>query len=281
MISLELSIWLSLIILGVSLAIHYHKGLKHFAKEADQGDLEEENELFNFYKKNLPPNYSEKDGFAFTYFSQPKEKLSGDFCWMWEVDSQTTGIIIGDVCGKGIEAAGTGRDFLRFFQLLTKDFHDIKELCHKTNEMIFEAGQGELFIGLYILYVSSNEHSLKVVRMGMPPALWVKTEQLSAEWIEDHGIAAGIDKGDVFDRILSLKTLRFEEKDKLLLWSDGIIESFSEKIRWDQDQLLQVVKNNLSLSGKEILGKIKGEHDRFLNGVPPQDDITLLSIERL
>jgi sigma-B regulation protein RsbU (phosphoserine phosphatase) len=73
----------------------------------------------------------------------------------------------------------------------------------------------------------------------------------------------------------------FEPGDVLVIYSDGITESINERDEeFEEDRLIEVVKNNLGRSASGIRDRIDEALSRFVGATAPVDDMTLMIIKR-
>jgi sigma-B regulation protein RsbU (phosphoserine phosphatase) len=76
-------------------------------------------------------------------------------------------------------------------------------------------------------------------------------------------------------------SIAFERGDVLVIYSDGITESINEREEeFDEDRLIEVVKNNLGRSASGIRDRIDEALSRFVGTTAPVDDMTLMIIKR-
>ena len=67
----------------------------------------------------------------------------------------------------------------------------------------------------------------------------------------------------------------------LVIYSDGITESINEREEeFDEDRLIEVVKENLGRSASGVRDRIDEALSRFVGTTAPVDDMTLMIIKR-
>ena len=73
----------------------------------------------------------------------------------------------------------------------------------------------------------------------------------------------------------------FEPGDVLVIYSDGITESVNERDEeFEEERLIEVVKNNAGRSASGIRDRIDEALSRFVGTTAPVDDMTLMIIKR-
>jgi len=76
-------------------------------------------------------------------------------------------------------------------------------------------------------------------------------------------------------------SVKFNVGDVLVIYSDGITESVNERDEeFDEDRLIEVLKNNLNRSASGIRDRIDEALSRFVGTAAPVDDMTLMIIKR-
>ena len=76
--------------------------------------------------------------------------------------------------------------------------------------------------------------------------------------------------------------LQLDPGDTLLLYTDGVTESFSPGGEtFGEARLLKFLQENIHLSAKELLDGLEANLTQFRAGEPPSDDITIVAIHRL
>jgi sigma-B regulation protein RsbU (phosphoserine phosphatase) len=156
--------------------------------------------------------------------------VSGDYYDYVPVDDHHCGVVIGDVCGKGIPASlimAMCRSVLR--SIADGEFSPAVVL-HSLNRLIFPDIREDMFISLLYLIIKDDSGEAVMARAGHdPPLLCHHDQQGEIETLSPAGMAAGIDMGDVFDRIVQDYRFTMNEGDVLLLYTDGATETLNTK----------------------------------------------------
>jgi sigma-B regulation protein RsbU (phosphoserine phosphatase) len=73
-----------------------------------------------------------------------------------------------------------------------------------------------------------------------------------------------------------------ESGDSLLLYTDGLTESFDNEGKFfGEDRLLEAIKGNHCSSASDLLDVIEKSLLNFVQDVPPADDLTMLVLRRV
>jgi len=90
----------------------------------------------------------------------------------------------------------------------------------------------------------------------------------------------GLDPGDVFQEALSESILKLAPGDKLLLFTDGIIEAMNNnKEEFGEKRLLKFVKTNRHLPATALREGILAEIKAFSAEAAQHDDLTMVIVD--
>src|SRR5262249_30917819 len=91
-------------------------------------------------------------------------------------------------------------------------------------------------------------------------------------------IALGVVTGGGVDQ----RTIKLESGDSLLLYTDGLTESFNaEGEFYGEDRLIESIRSNAYNSASDLLDVVEKSLLNFVQDVPPADDLTMLVLRRV
>ncbi|MEI6680821.1 MAG: PP2C family protein-serine/threonine phosphatase, partial [Mariniphaga sp.] len=74
-------------------------------------------------------------------------------------------------------------------------------------------------------------------------------------------------------------TLQLEHGDKVFLYTDGVTEAENaDNILFGDDKLMEIVRENIAASPRELIAKIEGAVSIHVDGFTQSDDITMMTI---
>ena len=213
--------------------------------------------------------------------------LSGDYYDYVGIGDNQYGVAIGDVSGKGIAASlimAMCRSILRSFAAhgeLTP-----AGVLSEVNRAIFPDIREDMFVSLFYLVLTRDSNEVVLARAGHePPLLW-RHGSNEIETIEPPGIAAGIDDGEVFDRVITDHTVSLNPGDVLLLYTDGVIELMDQSgEEFGFQRLKETLRKGAGAAGGAggadgVMDSISAAMEAFSGGRIQNDDITLIAIEK-
>lgn len=205
-------------------------------------------------QEKILPNKGALDNISIDYIYRPSEMLSGDIFDFFHIDDNNIGIYIADVSGHGV-AAAIMTMFVRQTMRSIKDSRlspgdALTELHHKFKSLGLEVDKYiTIFCGLFnkstyeFRYANAGHHCLPI-----------KYNNEGIEMLEAKGypIFSLFNKIEYNESIIQLK-----KEDKILLYTDGIIEAKDKDGKeFGIESIISIVNNHPDDILKEIKDKI-------------------------
>jgi serine phosphatase RsbU (regulator of sigma subunit) len=216
------------------------------------------------------------EGVRQSYLYNPCFDIGGDFINIKVLDDSHIGVIIADVAGHGITASlATGvikSAFSIFFEICPDQ---PKELIAKMNRHIYNL-MNNYFATCFYAYIDLTVKKIRMSKAGHPyPLLWRNGSQTFFTF-QSRGIALGIRPEYDFGEI----DISFEQGDKILFYTDGIVEQMNEAHEMYGDERMIELFRKLIL-GREtaILPRMFEDLKQFSDRKIFDDDITMLLLE--
>ncbi|MCW2573080.1 MAG: stage sporulation protein [Frankiales bacterium] len=225
----------------------------------------------------LPPTLPTAPGLEFggRYAAAGEgNEVGGDFYDVFSMPTGGWGIAIGDVCGKGPEAAaitGMARDVLR---LLLRDGAAPPVALQRLNESILELEDRGRFCTAALGIVEPGPAGLRVrlSSAGHPPPVLIDAAG-EASFVGRSGTLLGV----VPDVELSEDELLLSPGEALVFYTDGVTERRSGDDMFGESRLLQTVRGAAGRSADLVAGQLESDVRRFGAG-PSRDDLAVLVI---
>ncbi len=250
----------------------------HESRQLEQ-DLKNASEIQRIL---LPRSAPGLDNYQLAAAFSAAKLVSGDYYDYVPVDSRHSGVVIGDVCGKGIPASlimAMCRSVLR-----SNSEGDLSpaNVLHAVNRLIFPDIREDMFISLLYLILEHDSGDVVMARAGHDPPLLCRRDQSSdVETLSPAGMAAGIDKGEVFDRIVQDYRFTMQTGDVLLLYTDGATEMLDETgEEFGVGRLSDVLRESHQQGADAVIEKILASLEEFSGRGQQNDDITLIAVEK-
>lgn len=250
---------------------------------AEKNRLEREIRTAQEVQRVLIPKTSPKiTGFDIYGKNIPAQMVSGDYFDYHQVCPTQTGIVIADVSGKGVPAGITMATFRSTLKTLSTSSESPAQSLSLLNKLIYSDVREDMFISAVYCHFSQDSNLVKVARAGHNPPYHYKKSSDTLHKLKPPGLAVGIDKGNLFDKVLKEIELTMDSGDFLFLYTDGIIEAINtEHSEYGTEKLeailLKHANSNAKIIGSEILDDIAS----FVGNARQSDDITLVVIKKL
>ena len=219
----------------------------------------------------LPPEMG--DAYPLVGVNISARDLSGDFYDYFTLDDGRIYFNLGDVSGKGVNAALLMAKTSSLFRCLGKRIDDPEELLSQINTELCETSIHGMFVTMVAGIYDPETGKLKLVNAGNPPALLFSPEGMARE-MEAKGPPLGVLSEAEFPGVeIELKN------NSLYMFSDGVTEGFvgDGQMMEIRGLFKTIAKLDIKSSPIDRLNKIT---DKLKNSsLPFRDDITLLLLE--
>ncbi|PKG31984.1 PP2C family protein-serine/threonine phosphatase [Methanoregula sp.] len=232
-------------------------------------------------KNFLPEHIPRTEGFDIAAKSIPAKEVGGDFfdvipLEVMPLSSSRTGIMIADVSGKGVPAAL----FMALSRIVVRVtatwFNKPAEVISFANPIIAENSKTGMFVTLFYGVIDKETHTLTYVNAGHNPPLVLRKKTGEIEELELTGMAVGA----MGDAEYTQAEVPLAPGDVMVLYTDGITEAVNDREEmFDLPRLIEAIRNNSSLSSKEIADEIIRSVFSFSGTQPQFDDITLMVVK--
>ena len=206
---------------------------------------------------------------------RPARIVSGDYFDYVKVDNDHYGVAIGDVSGKGIAASLIAAMCRSLLRSNVEGNSSPSSVLRSVNQTIFSDIREDMFVSLLYLILERESNSIILARAGHEPPLLFRKETGEIESIEPPGMAAGVDRGGVFNRTVKDYRFTMEKGDMLILYTDGLIEAENRSgEEFGVSGLTQAIAESADEKPEDVVKVIEQKIAQFSGGIPQTDDIT-------
>ena len=201
------------------------------------------------------------------------KEVGGDFFDYFAIDDDRICFLIADVSGKGTPAAL----FMMTSKTMIKDYGltqgSTSEIFTAVNARLCENNEAGMFATAWIGILDTRTMTLQYTNAGHNYPMLQRKGQPSEEIRKNHGLFLG---GLEFTRYKQAE-IRLEPGDRLLLYTDGVVEAHDRKNElYGEDRLKEVLDSTRDCPGEEVLQRVFDDVCVFADGVPQFDDITMV-----
>lgn len=213
--------------------------------------------------------------------TRPASEIGGDTFDFYDKNGRHF-MYIGDSTGHGIPAGIV----MVMMDALLETFIDIKDtlpdILNNVNKYLKPHLRPTMFMTMILLEWLPDISSFKWVAGGHEYLIHLQTRQNKVQAFPAGGIAVGMLKDST--PLVKEQTLRMEDGDFLILYSDGIVEAKNpggDLYGLERLQSFIASQASVDLSAEALFEKIALDVGRFMGGAAQLDDMTLIVLKHV
>jgi serine phosphatase RsbU (regulator of sigma subunit) len=222
----------------------------------------------------FPQGLSSMDTLEYAGACVQARQVGGDYHDFLDLGQGRFGLVIADISGKGIAAALLMANLqanLRGQCASASD--DPERLLRSVNRLFYESTNDSSYATLFFAEYDSGIGRLRYANCGHLAPLLLRRDG-TIEKLDSTCTVLGLFK----DWDCSIAELQLFPGDTLVLYTDGITESFNEaEEEFGEQRLIQAVRRHRELSPQAVIASIVDEVQQFSSN-EQHDDITLIVV---
>lgn len=227
----------------------------------------------------LPKSNPDIDGLEISSVCIPAFEVGGDYYDFIKVNDNKLGIIIGDVSGKGTQAAFYMTLTKGFIKAIAKQTESPAEVLTKMNELFYENVERGRFISMIYALVDLQKMTIKIARAGHNPVIKNENSE-KINLINPNGLALGLEKGDLFKKVITEYEEKLVSGKNYIFYTDGFSEAVNKAgNEYGLESLMKIAKENSDKSASELLDKITNDVKMFTGKAHQHDDMTMVILK--
>lgn len=223
--------------------------------------------------KKFPP-FPDEPNFDIYATMVAANEVGGDFYDFFLIDKHRLGFVIGDVSGKGISAAifmAVSRTLIRATGLKG---NSVSECIGYVNNLLCKESVSSMFVTVFYGILNTQTGIVDYVNAGHNPPFILSSNGISMVEMTD-GLALGV----LDDFSFLSKQIKLKNGDKLLLYTDGVIDAFNPKeTAYGEEKFINFLNHSLNVPIETMIKKSIDDIHDFAGDAPQSDDISLLGI---
>jgi serine phosphatase RsbU (regulator of sigma subunit) len=239
-------------------------------------DLKEKEIAWEIQRGFLPQALPEVPGYDFAACCIPSRVVGGDYYDFIPLPGGRLGLVIGDVSGKGIPAAlftGVAKGLLR---VTVQGGAGPAQALALVNGQIVQENSSRMFVTMIYAELDPSTGRMRFASAGHTPLVITGADGR----IREAG-STGLPVGLLPDTPFGESALTLEAGETLLLYTDGVTEAFGlEDELFGEERLLSILRDRAGAPPEEVLAAIQRGVERFREGTPPSDDLTMVVVKR-
>lgn len=229
----------------------------------------------------LPPQTPRVRGLDIFTSYRPAREIGGDYFDFLPVDEQHMGMVVADASGKSIPAAlvmSTTRAILRF---VAPGSASAAETLARVNAILSVDIPKGMFVTAYYVILDPLADTMLCASAGHTPLLIARADD-SVEILNPGGIALGFDSGPIFQRSIREQKVKLERGDRVLLYTDGVVECVNpSNEEYSDRRLREFLRRNRQLTSHDFVGALMADLDRHRGAAEMRDDTTIVTFRVL
>ena len=229
----------------------------------------------------LPPQLPEIDGFdiAARYTAAGAgNQVGGDFYDLFEIGPSEWAVVIGDVCGKGAEAASLTALVRYTIRALATSDRDPSEVLEMVNDAILRQRADRRFCTVAVAKLGlapDGGATVTFANGGHPLPLVLRADGTAASFGNPGTLLGVLPDPDFAD-----ETIEIGPGEGLVMYTDGVTEAKAPSVLLEPEDLARVVEKCPPEPAAELARCIEESMFEEDQG-PPQDDIAILVLRAL
>jgi sigma-B regulation protein RsbU (phosphoserine phosphatase) len=238
-------------------------------REQELSKIQEELEVARRIQNSiLPAQFPESPHFRVSARYLPMTSVAGDFYDYVVAGPRQAGLLIADVSGHGVPAALIASMVKLAAASQRAHADDPSQFLSRMNAVLFGNTQNQFVTAAYA-HLDSATGELRYSAAGHPPMLLLRRGEITK--VEENGLMLA-----AFDfATYATATHRLEQGDRLLLYTDGVVEAAnSAGDFFGLETLSQVFRDTSGVSPSEAIDRIVSKLQSWAHA--QEDDLTLL-----
>jgi sigma-B regulation protein RsbU (phosphoserine phosphatase) len=252
------------------LTIHHLRRAVENQKEKLENELEVVSEV---QRRLLPKTLPGIKGIQLAVHYETSRYAGGDYYDIVELPDNRWGFLMADAEGHSAPAAVLMAMTCALFRAYGGPAHEPGKMIDYLNTHLCKVADPSFITAIYAVY-DANRQCLRIARAGHPHPMIYRAADAKAVWHECDGVAPlGILP---YDRVPET-VIQLEREDRLLLYTDGVTERFSQDGEiYGEQRLIELLTNSIHRLPQDNLKAIVDDLERFAAGRPADDDQALL-----
>ncbi|MGH9935218.1 MAG: PP2C family protein-serine/threonine phosphatase [Blastocatellia bacterium] len=229
----------------------------------------------------------------------PARSVSGDYYDLLDVAPGVIGVVVADVCGKGVSAAlmmanlqanlrgqaQAHRDAYNYIDIrfggvrpgdVQVDANPVRRIVQRVNQQVTESMMDASFITFFYAEFDERRSTLRYTNAGHNPPLLIRGGREDGERVRRLDVGGTV-LGLFCDTGYEEEEVQLRSGDTLVAFTDGVIEARSPLgEEFGEDRLVEVLLENTHLPAAGIENRILRAVEDWTAEAEQEDDLTLV-----
>ena len=251
---------------------------EHRQLESLQKDLALASEIQQYFLPSTFPPFPEDCDKLEIYASMEAAKdIGGDFYDFFRIDDDQIGLVIADVCGKGIPAALFMAVSQTILRTRAASNASAAECLTETNRLLADYSVEYMFVTTFYAIYNTKTGHVNYCNAGHNVPYVLRTDGTIEQLPKSSNMMVGAFKEATYQE----DSLQLGHGDTLVMYTDGVTEAMNRNDKAFGNKRLEFLLGGLSgLSCQQIVETVKTGVSCFVDGAEQSDDMTMLVLRR-
>ncbi len=223
-------------------------------------------------KKFKLPTYDMKE------FYRPSRDVGGDYYDTIVVDKEHLGLLVADVSGKGVQGGLVMTMMRTIVNIFALKNRSTAEVMKTTNQILAKELRPGMFVTAFYALLHVRSGKMRLSSAGHNDLIIYRKSKQDIVLVNPKGIALGLDKGKIFNRTVREEDIQLYNGDRVLLYTDGVVEAMNAKKEEFGDQrLYNFVRQHAEKTSQEFVDLLVETLDKHKGKAEQHDDITIFT----
>ena len=198
------------------------------------------------------------------------ERVGGDFYDIFVIDEERVAFLIGDVAGKGIEAAGNTETIRSSIRTLLHVNVSPAFVLENTNQVFLGQISDEVHATAQLMIIDLKNRSMTIASAGHPPPILIDSKE------EINGITFGLPLG-IYPTTYKEIKIDLIDQTGLILFTDGLTEARKENNFFGVEGIIESLNSSGASDTKDIVEDLLYQVTTFVDG-RLSDDLAIIAL---
>ena len=222
------------------------------------------------------PPFPERTEFDIFAYMRPAKEVGGDLYDFFMIDDDHLAVTVADVSGKGVPAA--------LFMVITKthlknrtqqDSSSPAAILHDVNNLLCEGNEAGMFVTVWLGILTISTGHVIAANAGHEYPAILDGDGKFTLMKDKHGfVLAGMEDSRFKDYEFDL-----EKGGGFFIYSDGVPEATNKaNVLYGTDRMLEALNAGENTNPEVFLNRVEKDVDKFYDGAPQFDDLTMVGV---
>ena len=207
---------------------------------------------------------------------RPVEHIGGDFYDFTHLGPEQIGLLVGDVVGHSTHSALVMALLLGMLRASRRERLHPAKIVSEVNDLLVELGDNAdevILCTLFYAVLDIPSRVLFYIDAGHPPPLCCRADGITS--LTSNALLLGADHFQAEEQCH-----QFEAGDRMVLYTDGIIETRDNQGElYSVKRLEEALQNQSAQSAEQTVEHVFSELESFCSKDGPEDDATLVVVD--